>query len=1182
MNAPVSPDLRAALESVQLDDKYILESGRAWMSGIHALVRLPMMQRMRDQQAGLNTAGFVSGYRGSPLGGVDQNMWKAAAHLKARHIEFQPGVNEDLAATAVWGSQQVNLFPGAKYDGVFGMWYGKGPGVDRCGDVFKHANAAGTARHGGVLVVVGDDHTAVSSSIPHASEASLIGWQMPIVHPASIDEYETFALWGWALSRHSGTWVAFKAVSETIESGHSFTPAQPVSYDMPADPDLPPESLEYSARDFLSLAVETRMNLRMRAVAAFARRHSIDRLVCAAPKAAVGIVTVGKAHLDTMEALSRLGVDTVTANAPVRIYKPGLTWPLDAERLLAFARGLSHILVVEEKGAVVESQIKDLLFNLPDRPTVIGKKGFDGKPMVPSAGQLRPSLLARPLAGWLSRAAGLPLAADLAAFECQAPLSNDADGMRRRPYFCSGCPHSTSTKVPEGSQALSGVGCHYMAAWMDRDTGGLTQMGGEGVDWIGLSRYTEMPHIFQNMGEGTYYHSGYLAIRQAVAARANITYKILFNDAVAMTGGQPVDGPISVPQICQQLRGENVARIVVTSDEPEKYQGVDLGPGIKVHHRRELDALQRELREIPGVTVLIHDQTCAAEKRRRRKKNQFPDPARRLLINSAVCEGCGDCGVQSNCLSVVPLETPYGRKRAIDQSSCNKDFSCLKGFCPSFVTVEGGRLKRPQALAQDGDIDAGIAPPAAHALDRPYGVFIAGVGGTGVVTIGQLLGMAAHIEGKGCSVLDMAGLAQKGGAVYSHVVLARTPDDLLNTRVAMGEADLLLAGDLVVATSMESMARLAPGRTRVLLNGDTAPTAAFVANPDWTLPGANLTADLQAACGKDNLDRVDAAALAVGLLGDAIYANPLMMGYAYQKGWIPLSREALLRAIELNGQQVPNNIAAFAWGRRAARDPAGVNRLLAEGGARPALPEGIIELKRPRKASPVVELKKPADELERLVAVRKAFLTDYQHAAYARQYTDLVDKVAHAEREATGTNRLALAVARGYFKLMAYKDEYEVARLYTAPAFQAQLDSQFEGDYSLRFHMAPPIFARKDPRTGVPRKVTLGPRTMTALKALARLKGLRGTWFDPFGRTAERRMERALIGEYRQTVQQLLAGLNRDNIGQAATIAALAETIRGYGHVKAASVEKYRTELSRLMQSYTAPAPHDMPLRKTA
>ena len=582
-----------------------------------------LTQRRMDKERGLNTAGFVSGYRGSPLGGVDMAMWKAQKALDANQISFLPGINEDLAATAVMGTQQAGMRADRKVDGVFAMWYGKGPGVDRAGDALHHGNAAGASRNGGVLVVVGDDHTAVSSSIPHASEASLIGWQMPIVHPSSIDEYETFALWGWALSRHSGAWVAFKAVSETIECGHSFTPAPPQHYDMPADPDLPPEMLEYSARDFLSLAVETRMNLRMKAVAAFARRHSIDKLACPAPKAVAGIVTVGKAHLDTMEALARLGVDTFTANAPVRIYKPGLTWPLDAGRLLEFARGLSHILVIEERGAVVESQIKDLLFNLPDRPTVIGKKGFDGEALVPSAGQLRPSLLARPLAAWLTRAAGLPAAGDLATFDCQAPLSNEADGMRRRPYFCSGCPHSTSTKVPEGSQALSGVGCHYMAAWMDRDTGGLTQMGGEGVDWIGLSRYTKMPHVFQNMGEGTYYHSGYLAIRQAVAARANITYKILFNDAVAMTGGQPVDGPISVPQICQQLRGENVARIVVTSDEPEKYQGVDLG-GIRVHHRRELDALQRELREIPGVTVLIHDQTCAAESAAAARRTSSP------------------------------------------------------------------------------------------------------------------------------------------------------------------------------------------------------------------------------------------------------------------------------------------------------------------------------------------------------------------------------------------------------------------------------------------------------------------------------------------------------------------------------------------------------------------------------
>lgn len=1168
MDGTPAPEPQLDLD-YQLADNLTRESGRIFLTGTQALVRIMLTQARVDRERGLNTAGFVSGYRGSPLGGVDMAMWKSKKALDANKISFLPGINEDMAATAVMGTQQAGVRDDRNVDGVFAMWYGKGPGVDRAGDALHHGNAAGASRNGGVLVVVGDDHTAVSSSIPHASEASLIGWQMPIVHPTSIDEYETFALWGWALSRYAGTWVAFKAVSETIESGHSFTPAPVQHYDMPADPDMPPESLEYSARDFLSLAVETRMNLRMKAVAAFARRHSIDRLTCPAPKATVGIVTVGKAHLDTMEALSRLGVDTVTANAPVRIYKPGLTWPLDAERLMEFARGLSHILVIEEKGAVVESQIKDLLFNLPERPSVIGKKGFDGETLVPSAGQLRPSLLAAPLAAWLSRSAGLPLGADLAAFECQSALSNDADGMRRRPYFCSGCPHSTSTKVPEGSQALSGVGCHYMAAWMDRDTGGLTQMGGEGVDWIGLSRYTKMPHIFQNMGEGTYYHSGYLAIRQAVAARANITYKILFNDAVAMTGGQPVDGPISVPQICQQLRGENVARIVVTSDEPEKYQGVDLGPNIKVHHRRELDAVQRELREIAGVTVLIHDQTCAAEKRRRRKKNQFPDPARRMLINSAVCEGCGDCGVQSNCLSVVPLETPYGRKRAIDQSSCNKDYSCVEGFCPSFVSVMGGKPRKSAAPKTDQEhlqrLIEQLPQPGTPSLDRPYRLLVAGMGGTGVITIGAIVSMAAHLEGLSAAVLDLTGLAQKGGTVVSHIRLAPAGAPAGPVRLDWQQADAAILCDPVASVAPDSLGALRRGHTQVTVNTYVAPVSEFTRNPDAAMRPEALLAKIRHAAGDANTAAIDAHEAALALFGDSILSNMFMLGYAWQRGGVPLSQAAINRAIELNGVAVAANRAAFDSGRLAAHQPDALDSAL-----------------RPR--AQVVQLHVP-ESFDRAVSRRIEDLTAYQDARYARTYQDVVEAVAARERELAPeakTPRLAMAVARGLFKLMAYKDEYEVARLYTGEAFQAQLKGQFEGDYSLRFHMAPPIFARKDPRTGVPRKMTLGPRTMSALKLLTRLKGLRGTWFDPFGHTAERKMERALVAEYRQTIDQLLVGLTRDNIAQAATIAGLAETIRGYGHVKAASVEKYRTQLGRLMQSYMAPAPRDMPLRKTA
>ncbi|MGY6268798.1 indolepyruvate ferredoxin oxidoreductase family protein [Achromobacter denitrificans] len=1193
MNAPVTPDLRAALESVQLDDKYTLESGRAWMSGIHALVRLPMMQRMRDQRAGLNTAGFVSGYRGSPLGGVDQNMWKAAGYLKAHHVEFQPGINEDLAATAVWGSQQVNLFPGARYDGVFGMWYGKGPGVDRCGDVFKHANAAGTSRHGGVLVVAGDDHPAKSSTLPHQSDHILKACMIPVLFPASVQEVLDYGLHGWAMSRYAGVWVGMKCITDIVEVSASVdVDPQRVRILLPDDFQLPADGLNIRLPD-TPLQQEARLlDYKLYAALAYARANGLNRELWDVPQrdARFGIMTSGKAYLDTRQALSDLGLsEAVCRRIGLRLFKVGMVWPLESAGTQRFAEGLDEILVVEEKRQVLEYQLKEELFSWIGSgkkiPRVVGK--FDDKDggewsvpqgnwLLPAHFEFSPAMVARAIAARLLRfelpedvRAGIE--ARLAFIgEREQALARPRVVEERKPWFCSGCPHNTSTRLPEGSRGMAGIGCHYMVRWMDRSTDVFTQMGGEGVPWVGQAPFTEEKHVFANLGDGTYFHSGLLAIRAAVAANVPITYKILFNDAVAMTGGQPVDGPLSVPMISRQMEAEGVGKIVVVTDEPEKYRHAGgLAPGVPVRHRDELDAVMRELREYPAVSVLIYDQTCATEKRRRRKRNAYPDPARRVVINERVCEGCGDCSRQSHCLSVEPLDTEFGRKRTINQSSCNKDYSCLKGFCPSFVTVEGGKLKKPRALAQDGAIDEGVPQPASRGLEQPYGVFIAGVGGTGVVTIGQLLGMAAHLEGKGCSVLDMAGLAQKGGAVYSHVVLAQTPDRLMNTRVAMGEADLLLAGDLVVATSMEAMARLRPGRTRVLLNSDTAPTAAFVGNPDWTLPGADLTADLQAACGKDNLDRVDAAALAVGLLGDAIYANPLMMGYAYQKGWLPLSQEALLRAIELNGQQVPNNIAAFAWGRRAAHDPAGVNRLLASGGVPAAHPDGILELKRPRQAAPVVALKKPVDELERLVSERKAFLADYQNPAYARQYTDLVETVARAERDATGTNRLALAVARYYFKLMAYKDEYEVARLYSDGEFIKRVSEQFEGDWKLHFHLAPPLFARRD-QAGRLVKRSYGPGMLRVFRLLARMRGLRGSRLDPFGYTAERRAERELVREYRETLTAILSKLNRGNLDRAVALASLPEDIRGYGHVKEAAMEKAAARREELLKEFSA------------
>ena len=1152
-------------EDGALDREYALTDnlhrahGRIFLTGTQALVRMMLAQRRLDRERGLNTAGFVSGYRGSPLGGVDMAMWRARETLAAHDIRFTPAINEDMAATMMMGTQQAGMREDRKVDGVFGLWYGKGPGLDRAGDALHHGHAAGASPHGGVLVVVGDDHTAVSSSIPHASERSLIGWGMPIVHPASVADYEAFGLWGWALSRHAGTWVAFKAVSETVESGRSITACPP---DAPAPSG---GKLPYSTREFLGPSIETRMAQRLQAVAEFAATHSLDRTPWAAPRATVGIIAVGKAALDTIESLRRLGLPDTGQDSPVRLYQPGLTWPLERQGLRRFAQGLAHILVIEEKAGVVEAQVKDILFNDPGRPSVAGKTGWEGEALIPSSGQLRPSLLAEPLGRWLEAAAGLRTDWRSERFARAPALSNDADGMRRIPYFCSGCPHSTSTRVPQGSQALGGVGCHYMATWMDRQTSGLTQMGGEGADWVGAAPYVEMPHVFQNMGEGTYYHSGYLAIRQAVAAGVHMTYKILFNDAVAMTGGQPVDGPISVPRICRQLLGEGVGRVVVTTDEPERYQDIDLPPGVSVHERHALDAVQRELRDMPGVTVLIHDQTCAAEKRRRRKQKAYPDPDRRLFINTAVCEGCGDCGAKSNCLSVVPVETPFGRKRAIEQSTCNKDYSCVDGFCPSFVSVWGALREPASQAAAMPDLQARIdalPPPSLPDIGQSFSILVAGAGGTGVITVGALVSMAAHLEGRDVSVLDLTGLAQKGGTVLSHLRLAPTsPGSAAPVRLDWGQADTAILCDLVAGVSDDALGALRDG-TCVVANTYIAPLSDFTRRPDAAYRPEGLLEKIRHAAGASaaSIDTLDAHALAESLFGDSILSNILVLGHAWQRGAIPVGHAALMRAIELNGVAVAANRAAFAAGRLAAHDPAALAARL-------------------RPTGQVVTLRRP-ETLSTMLDRRVADLTAYQDAPYAERYRRQVEGVAAIEVSLRPGQapKVAMAVARQLHRLMAYKDEYEVARLYSNGEFERELRARFADGFTLNFHMAPPFLARKDPGTGEPRKITLGPRTAIALKWLSRLKFLRGTRLDPFGRSVERREERALITEYEAVIGTLLQRMRADTLAEAERIAALPEQVRGYGHVKARGIQAYRAALQHALAAYgTAAPPTDVP-----
>ena len=1158
-----------ALRPYQLSDNLAATSGQVFLTGTQALVRLLLAQKAQDERHGLKTAGFVSGYRGSPLGMVDQQLWKAKKFLEKAQVNFLPAINEDLAATACLGVQRVALDPKRTVDGVFAMWYGKGPGVDRSGDALKHGNVYGTATQGGVLVVCGDDHGCVSSSTPHQSDLALQAWSMPLVHPGNVAEYLEFGLYGWALSRFSGAWVGFKAISEVVESGMTVDlDAVPLDYELPVD-HVPPTNLHIRSVDLPSLELESRLAHKIDAVLAFAKVNSIDKHIVVSPRATLGIVTVGKAHYDFMEVLRRLDLDpNALAAAGVRVYKVGLVYPLEPTRIREFAQGLTDMLVIEEKAPVVERQIKELLYHLPDaqRPRVVGKSDEHGAAVLSSLGELRPSRIMPTVADWLAR---LNPALDrrhlVVDFLTPCLLSNSADAVRRQPYFCSGCPHNTSTKLPEGSRALAGIGCHFMASWMERGTSGLIQMGAEGVDWAAHSRFTTEKHVFQNLGDGTYYHSGYLAIRQAIAAKANITYKILYNDAVAMTGGQPVDGQTSVPQIARQVEAEGVKRLVVVSDEIGKYDGHHgLFPaGTTFHDRAELDTVQRELREIAGVTVLIYDQTCAAEKRRRRKKGEFPDPNKRIFINESVCEGCGDCGQASNCLSVVPVETDFGRKRAIEQSSCNKDFSCVNGFCPSFVSVHGAKLKK-RAGAAFGPADlareiAAIQPPATWSWTGPFDMLVTGVGGTGVVTVGALVTMAAHLEGKQSSVLDFMGFAQKGGAVLSFVRVAPTQDLLNQVRIDTQQADVLLACDMVVGASADALATVKAGRTVILANTHELPTAAFVRNPDASLQADSLLAKMRHAVGEGQglLASIDAQDIAQRLMGDTMPSNIVMLGACWQRGLVPVSFEALMRAIELNGVAVENNKTAFALGRLAIAAPEALRRLAGE---------------QTGSAVQWFNFDQLDDQEGRpgLVSRRKAFLTDYQDAAYAARYEALVLRVRAAEQalgEAGKGLRLTKAVARYYAKLLAIKDEYEVARLYTDGKFEAALKAQFEDWDHLSFHMAPPMLS-KPGADGRAKKVELGSWTFKALKALARFKGLRGGALDLFGKTEERRIERQLIRDYEALVDELLRGLSADKLEIATKLARLPEGIRGYGHVKLANVVTVRAQWKDLLDRF--------------
>jgi indolepyruvate ferredoxin oxidoreductase len=1150
-----------ALRQVSLDDKYDLDAGSVFLTGTQAIVRLLMMQSERDRRAGLNTAGFISGYRGSPLGGLDLQVMKARKVLEPRHILFQSGLNEELAATACWGTQQAEMRGEGAYDGVFSIWYGKGPGVDRSGDVFRHANMAGTSPRGGVLALMGDDHTAESSTTAHQSEFHFVDVMIPILNPAGVQEILDYGLYGFAMSRFCGTWLALKCMKDTVESTAVVDGSlDRVKIVIPEDFAMPPGGLNIRPRDGI-LDMEARLHDYKRdAMLAFVRANRLNRMITSGgPNAKIGVITVGKSYLDVRQALDDLGIDEVRANAlGLRIFKIACPWPLDPIGLKEFVKGLDLVIVVEEKRSLIEVQVREELYGVPDQPACIGKKDEEGRWLFPVKGALDPNDIAicigrrllnyhqsEELAGRVRRLE-----------EAQRVLVETKDAATRIPYFCSGCPHNSSTVVPEGHRAYAGIGCHYMVQWMDRATEGFTQMGGEGANWVGEARFSKRNHVFQNLGDGTYDHSGVLALRFAIASGVNITYKILFNDAVAMTGGQRLDGGLTVQMLASQVAAEGVKRLAVVSDDPDKYAPGSFPAGTTVHHRSELDAVQRMMAEIPGCTAIIYDQTCAAEKRRRRKRGEYPDPDKRVIINELVCEGCGDCGVKSNCVSVQPVETEFGRKRQIDQSNCNKDFSCVNGFCPSFVTVHGAKIRKaaPREVAADIAALGPIPEPARRPLDGTYAIIVTGVGGTGVVTIGAILGMAAHLEGKGCGMIDMAGLAQKGGAVYSHVKLAPKPEDIHSIRVAAGEADLILGCDLVVSGTRKVLAAVKPGTTVVVNTAEVMP-GDFTRNPDYSLPAERIRRAIQSAAGRQDAHFVNATGIATALLGNAIAANMFTLGYAYQMGGVPLSAEAILKAIELNGEAVAMNNAAFEWGRRTAHDQAAVEAMMTD----------AIE------PTPVRHLSQTLDEV---IARREAFLTAYQNEAYARRYRTLVDTARAAETRAVPERtEWTEAVARYFFKLLAVKDEYEVARLYTDGSFEKQLRNQFEGNLKLEFHLAPPILGRRDERTGLPLKQSFGPWMMTLFKGLAWARRLRGTPLDIFGYSAERRLERRLATEYEALMHEIGAGLTPGNHDLAVQLACIPEKIRGYGHVKERHLAAAKAEKADLLARFRAGEP---------
>ena len=1144
------------LRDVSLDDKYDLDATQVFITGTQAVLRLVLMQKERDRRAGLNTGGYISGYRGSPIGGLDLAAYRETGRLKENDIVFEPGLNEDLAATALWGTQQAELFGEGKYDGVFGVWYGKGPGVDRTGDVFRHANLAGTSPHGGVLALMGDDHVAESSTTAHQSEFHFVDVMIPVLSPAGVQEILDYGVLGLGLSRYAGVWVGIKCVKDTIES--TAVVDGDVDRVTIVEPDADDRPSVHISRQTSMLEQERRlMEDKLPAVRAFIRANGLNRTVLAGgPAAKVGIITAGKSYLDVRQALEDLGIDEVrAADLGVRLHKVGCVWPIPEDEIYSFAEGLETIVVVEEKRGLIEVQVKEALYGTDRTPVVVGKRDERGQDLYPHKASLDTNQIAIGIGERIWRQTGdEEVAQRLSRLrQAQERLAQTKTVVERIPYFCAGCPHSSSTKVPEGSRAFAGIGCHYMAQWMDRETEGFTQMGGEGANWVGERHFVDRDHVFQNLGDGTFNHSGALAIRHAIATGTNVTYKILFNDAVAMTGGQPNEGGLTPWKIAQIVAAEGANVVRVVTDEPDKYPSDTPWPkGTTVSHRSDLMKIQKELREVSGVSIMIYDQTCASEKRRRRKRGLFPDPDRRIVINERVCESCGDCGVKSNCVAVGAIETELGRKRAIDQSACNKDYSCLEGFCPSFVTVHGGKLRKgPQgATAALPDVPL----PQLPVLDRNFGVVITGVGGTGVVTVGAVLGMAAHLEGRGTGIIDMAGLAQKGGQVASHLRIAPRPEDIAAIRVSAGGADLVLACDMVTASSQKVLGAVDKGRTQVVVNAHEKLDGQFTSNVDFSFPTRRIIATIEENAGSDMTHVVEAEKVATAIMGDAIATNMFMLGFAWQNGALPLSREAILRAIELNGVAIDFNREAFEWGRVAAHD-ANLLPETSRAGPSPLAHRNISET------------------LDEVVGRRADWLVDYGSRKLSRRYRDRMERLRNAERAAggePGLGGLTDTAARALYKLMAVKDEYEVARLFSDGEFEKQLALQFESYGNLEFHLAPPLLSKRG-EDGELKKRAYGPWMRAGYAALAKLRPLRGTPLDVFGYTAERRMERALLREYEAVLDEIETSLTSQNLDAATALAAYPQTIRGYGHIKERNAVRGRAERDRGLAIFREP-----------